>query len=392
MHLSDGELLTYLDGETLRAVFDGQAHLEQCARCRQRAQSLAERRRWVSQRMDALEPSKAMPALSTRSARQRLRNLQIEKENTPMFKKVFSPSSRPLWIAVALVAVLAVGLAFPPARAIANSFLGLFRVQRIAVVEVSPGDLPQQLGSSSQLEALLAEQVNVEELGETQPANDAAEAASLAGFTVRLPQGMADQPRLEVHPGTNMSFAIDLPRIQAVLEEIGRSDIQLPQELDASTVTVEMKPTVAALYGDCDVDMEEMRRNGYDPDNGDGVPRLPNCITLVQMPSPEVNAPPDLDIVQLGEAYLQLLGLTPEEAAQFADTVDWTSTFIVPIPRYGTSYTPVMVDGVEGTLIQQDLEEHAEQYLLMWVKDGMLYALTGQGEAETALGIAAGLR
>jgi hypothetical protein len=43
---------------------------------------------------------------------------------------------------------------------------------------------------------------------------------------------------------------------------------------------------------------------------------------------------------------------------------------------------------VRGTFIQQNLESHAAQYILMWVKDGIVYALTGPGRIEDALRIA----
>jgi hypothetical protein len=61
---------------------------------------------------------------------------------------------------------------------------------------------------------------------------------------------------------------------------------------------------------------------------------------------------------------------------------------VIPIPRYGTSYETVSVDGVEGTFVQQELEDHSRQYVLMWIKEDRLYALTGQGDMENALNIA----
>ena len=90
----------------------------------------------------------------------------------------------------------------------------------------------------------------------------------------------------------------------------------------------------------------------------------------------------------IGEAFLQMMGMTEEEAAKFAQTVDWSTTLVIPIPRYGTTYQEVPVDGVTGTLIVQELEDHANQYLLIWVKDGILYSLTGPGNGSSAVRIA----
>ncbi len=97
--------------------------------------------------------------------------------------------------------------------------------------------------------------------------------------------------------------------------------------------------------------------------------------------------PPGLDIVRIGEAFLQVLGMSSEEAAQFSRNLDWTTTLIIPIPRYGASYEEVSVDGVTGTLIRQSLEDHAPQYLLIWIKDGIVYALTGPGTGSNAQNI-----
>jgi hypothetical protein len=48
----------------------------------------------------------------------------------------------------------------------------------------------------------------------------------------------------------------------------------------------------------------------------------------------------------------------------------------------------VSVDGVEGTFIQQEMENHSLQYVLIWIKGEQLYALTGPGDVQDALEIA----
>ena len=307
-----------------------------------------------------------------------------------MLKKIFARQYRLAWVAVAIIAILAVALAFPPVQAIANSFLGLFRVQQVTFVQVNPGNLPDQLGSSSQFEYMLSEDVQVEDLGELQKAADAAEASALAGISVRLPASIEGDLRLEIQPGTRASFKVDLARVRAVLAELGQDDIQLPDELDGATITLDLPASVVAAYGDCQFDSEGARAAGSDPDSP--TPRLPECTTLVQMLSPTITAPPGLDLAKLGEAYLQVMGMTPEEAARFSQTVDWTTTLVIPIPRYGTDYEDVQVDGVQGWFIQQSLEDHADQFLLIWIKDEIVYALTGPGNISTALTIAESLK
>ena len=69
-------------------------------------------------------------------------------------------------------------------------------------------------------------------------------------------------------------------------------------------------------------------------------------------------------------------------------TVDWTSTLVVPIPRNAATYEQVTVDGVTGTLIQRPADD-APRFALLWVKDGIVYAISGLGtNSEKAIEMA----
>ena len=395
-HITAGQLKAYLDHELNKSEREGvRVHLDSCSYCQELLEGMSQRAGQVEQRLVTLAPTSNQAHPTVSAARARLAAQIAEKEKPTMLQNIFAPRYRLAWGVVGVVLILAVALAFPPVRAIANSFLGLFRVQQIAVVQVNPGDLPEQLGSSSQLENLLSQNVNFEATGENQDVASAEEASRLSGIPVRLPTEIEWSSSLKVQPGGRVSFEIDYQLVQAVLNEIGREDIQLPPSIDGATVTMEIPAAVAAMYGTCESDLEMAREvareEGYDPDDLN-TPHLPNCTTLMQMPSPIIEAPPGIDIAQLGEAFLQVMGLSPEEAAQFSQTVDWTTTLVIPIPRYGTSYDEVVVDGVDGILVLQDINDHAGNYVLVWVKDDILYALTGPGNKSSALQIANSLR
>lgn len=391
MHTNEGQLSAYLDGEldpaSLREI---SSHLEACPHCRGKLETIQERKKIAQTRLQSLTSTKEPSTRAVAAARARLQiRIQNQEEGT-MFKKIFARRYRRAWAVAGLVVILAVAMAFPPVQAIANSFLGLFRVQQFSVVQINPADLPQQLGSSSQLESMLSTNVNVEEIGEPQEVASIEEAETLSGIDLRLPGMLEGIPDLRVTPGAHVSFVIELAHVNAVLAEIGRSDIQLPAALDGAQVSVDISGGVAAQYGDCSFDIESAARNSEDPDNP-RVPRLPECTTLLQSPSPVVEAPPGLDIARIGEAFLQIFGMSPDEAAQFSKNIDWTTTFVIPIPKYGTSYQDVVVDGVNGTFIRQDLQESPDQYMLLWVKNDVVYALTGPGNLRTALQIAESL-
>jgi hypothetical protein len=116
----------------------------------------------------------------------------------------------------------------------------------------------------------------------------------------------------------------------------------------------------------------------------------PDCIIFTQMPSPLVNAPADLNMAQLAQIGLEFSGMSQEEAAAYTATVDWTSTLVIPVPRRATS-EDVSVDGVTGKLIQR-VTDYAPEYALVWVKDGIIYGLSGTGtDTAPALAIAKAL-
>ena len=306
-----------------------------------------------------------------------------------MTNKISSRSLRPLWVGLTLVVLLAISLAFPQVRAAANDFLALFRVQQIAVVQFNPQTMEIGDQAAAQIETVISEDVQFEQFGEFQSAGSAAEASSLAGFNVRLPE-QTPQGNLDVQPGGKATFLIDLPRLKAVFDAIGKPEIGLPDELQGQPVTLEIPRQVTAYFGEC-MPVDAPFVEGQDPD----MPVKPwqdGCLTLTQMPSPTVGAPEGLDIAQFGQAYLQLLGLSEEQAAQYASTVDWTTTFVLPVPYNDMTYQDVAVDGVQGKLIQQLYDPTYGSYILLWVKDGIIYSLTGFGNADGGLEIANGLR
>jgi len=386
MHLEDGEIKAYLDQALPEAESEWvRDHLGTCSRCQLLAEEIKARAGLVSDRMARLEPGDSEAPMPVAAARARLQESYIDKEKIPMMQRIFSRQYRFAWVAVGAIAVLAIALLFPSVRAVANSFLGLFRVQQITLVTVDPGDLPDRLASSSQFETLFADQTEFEEVGEYQVVEGAGQASQLAGIPVRLPADLGEPNELEVQPGGKMSMKIDLPRIQALLEELGREDIHLPAEIDGAEVSVEIPVAVQASYGFC-----EYQPGEFDVDETIRMPK--DCTTLIQATSPEINAPPGLDVAQLGQAYLQVMGMPADQAAEFSQSVDWSNTLVLPVPRYVGSFEDVQVDGVNAKLIWDQYQPNEPTYMLVWVKDGVVYALSGTGDNAEALEIANSLK
>lgn len=388
MHLSEGQLKTYIDKELDRtALEEAQAHLDTCEQCQSYAREILTRTGNVSEYLAILAPQRVDSPIPARVARTRLEAYVSEKENNSMFNQLFTRKFRPVWVILGVVVLLSVSLAFPQVRAAAVNFLGLFRVQQVTVVPINPANLPQSMGQAEPLiRQIFSKDLQVEKGGESQAVATAAEASKMAGIPIRLPGGLEGQPKLSLQPASRMSFKVDLPQIRAILQEIGRSDIQLPDNLNGATITVELPASVTATYGNCKMTSQEARQAGFDPDNP--ASWQTDCTIFVQLSSPTVSAPAGLDVEKIGEAFLRLTGMSPADAQRFSQTVDWTTTLVIPVPS-SASYQEVQVDGVTGALIQESSSQtNNPHYILVWVKNSVVYALEGQGDATNALSIA----
>jgi hypothetical protein len=395
MHPKHGQLRAYLDGETDEAQTARlEQHLEDCPACQRQLSRLAEQASGARARLASLEAQPAAP-VRLAAARARFDSYRTQKENTTMFNKIFARRWRPAWIAAALVLILGISLTFPPVQALATSFLGLFRVQTVTVLEVDTEKLPDGLGNYKQFDSFFAENVQVTVEGEPVVVADAAEASRVAGYPVRLPETpSSDELRLTVSPGGMVTMTVDLPSVRAILEEIGRPDITLPDDLDKAVIVVNVPAQVSAEYGDCGYNLDAVRPEGYDPDDPDTYAYVEkgDCTVFVQMPSPTISAPPGLDINAMGEAYLQMLGLSPEEAREYSQNVDWATTLVIPVPAGMADYRTISVDGATATLLVNDYGPQYSEYVLVWVKDGILHGLTGQGDPSVAIALAESLR
>jgi hypothetical protein len=282
-----------------------------------------------------------------------------------------------------VVVLLGLSLTLQPVRVFAGNVLSLFRVNKIEVVAFDPSALFNEQSPEAVMQSLqkvMDEQVAVEVAGDPRLVEEA-EVRALSWGPVRLPQDVEGEALYALQPGAKATVKVDLPRIRTLMKELGYDNVDLPNSLDGATITVDLLPSVMAAYGACEAQ------------SGEALEAQEGCTVLMQMLSPEIAAPDGLDVEQLGRAYLQLLGLSPEEAAGFSEKIDWTATLVVPIPSSEVAYEEVNVDGVTGVLMRPTQRRRAQpEYLLMWVKHGVVYGLTGSGSRGEALAIANSLQ
>ncbi|MGZ9167072.1 MAG: hypothetical protein ACXW4U_18020, partial [Anaerolineales bacterium] len=290
-HLNEGQLRAALDREL---DSDELKHLESCQECQSRQKLLEAQLHPLAERLSFLSSSTHDPGLSTASAWKKFHHETLAQKETSMFRKLFA--SPLVKYGASAVLVIALILAFPSTRALAGELLNLFRVQNVTVVEVDFTGL-QQLDNAHgpDLSQLISDSLTMkDEPGDPVNVASVDEASQLAGFNVRAPQGMTPS-RISVMDGASFSLTVDRDKTQALLNEAGRSDLVLPQEVDGADVSVNIPSSVSIAFGTCPEpsnDSEEERERQREMEtSGPREEFYADCIILAQIPSPEVSAP-----------------------------------------------------------------------------------------------------
>ncbi|MBE2201889.1 MAG: hypothetical protein IAE79_24995 [Anaerolinea sp.] len=276
------------------------------------------------------------------------------------WRTFFMNPNRRLATAVAtFILVFAFAFSFPAVRAAASDFLGIFRVQKFAAIAISP----QQMATLSRIaeEGLVPGKVEVlSESGTTRAAASLVEAAQAANMdVVRSPSLLGEPDAIYVTDGGLARLTLDLAGMREILQTAGADPTLLPDSLDGAQVDVQVFTNVEQDWAD-----------GF---------------WMVQMPSPLVTYPEEMNYAMLGEALLQALGMAPDEAARLARQIDWTSTLLLPIPQNMATFQEVSVNGSSG-LALSSLD--GQQGAVIWQRDGILYLLSGPGDMNELLRLA----
>jgi hypothetical protein len=304
-----------------------------------------------------------------RSLRERLRRQETVATGRAKSARRFSP----FVTAFAALLVIAGLFSIPAVRASAQAFLDLFRVRNFAAVTVDAARLEQLRNQQFDVEAILGQPQVVRDPGPLQMFLSAREAASAAGYTLReavdAPRGLhADTTYVR---GESMArLRIDANRLRSLLSSLAIDDVQVPSSIDGAEVNVHILPVARTVY----------RREG-------------GQAMLIQAPSPELSLPPGIDIAQLGEIGLRIAGLSSSDARRFAQSVDWHSTLLVPVPSNASSFREVDVRGHKGLLVSLGWsgarQDHARWQRtgsqLMWSDGDRVFAVVSQNLSEVEL-------
>ena len=372
--IDTGMLRAYLDGEASSGADAALGeHVETCGDCQAELKLLNGRAASVRTGLDYLPQTAGADAGIAWS---RLRTHMRDDERRPAYWTPLRAWSLAGAGAVALAAALVMTVA--PIRAWAENLLSIFRVEHVAVLDINPASLKgleNDAVFNQAMSRVISEEVTVTEAPQKpQPVADAAAAAKLAGFDVHLLAGQTPT-LLMVRNTITAQMKLDRDRLQSIVDEAGRSDLQIPASVDGAVIGIRVPAGIVAFYG-----------NWRTSPTGNAEPEDGTAVKLSELPSPTASAPAEINPAEIAQVALQFAGLSATEAANFTQTVDWTSTFVLPVLHGQTNYEKVNVGGNDAVLLRPKLS--GARFNLLWVDNGILYSLMGTGDDTTALNLA----
>ena len=366
-HLTDGTLRRIYD-EPLALTAADQAHFDECAECKPRFQAIANDARAATGllRVPAFEPQ-APAALVVVRAR-------IKREETarpPRWYERWLGRTSPRWrpmatpaIAILLAAALLTGLGV---SGIAQSLVRIFEPQQLQAVTVSPSDFAQTtaLLDYGQVKWL-------PEAPKVQQLTDAAAAQTQSGLPVlmpaSLPNGVSGPVSYGVVSHATGSLTFDAARLQASASKASVHVSPMPSTINGSTLVVNAGPALIEVWG-------------FASGSGMNVPTL--VIAQTRVPTVDSNG---ATTAQLEDYLLSQPGVPPELAAQVRAIKDPSTTLPIPIPKGLATTESAQVNGTPATLIKAVLGAG-----VVWVKNGVIYAVGGQLTPDQVLAIATSL-
>lgn len=365
-HLSDGRLRRMVD-EPLALTADEQVHFDGCAQCHRRYDTIATEARASAALLavPGFEPQAAAVLSSLRSqlARQSARPAPIYQRwidrNAPRMR----PLATPL-VAAGLAAVLLTGVAATGAGGV---LLRIFQPTQVVPVQVSPSGGPP--------ESLLLDYGTVKWLPappSVQQLSDPAAAHTQTGLPVLMPATLPNGVRGPVTYGVvsqaagSLTFDADRLRASAAKQHVKVNP--MPSSINGSTLVVNAGPALLEVWGLA------------------GETQLqPPTLVIAQTRVPTVDSTGATQ-AELENYLLSQPGVPPELASQIKAIKDPSTTLPLPIPQGLTTSEPATVNGHPATLIKAVIGAG-----VVWIQNGVIYAVGGQLTPDQVLAIATSL-
>jgi hypothetical protein len=319
---------------------------------------------------------------------------------------IVRPAEHARWpaarIAASIGIVATAGALFtvPAVRASARSFLAKFRVVNFVAIEVDEIRAKALTSQELDLPDLIGEHLQIlQEPGPPVPAVSLEQAGAAAGIALRLPTWLPPDVSItdiKVEGPGLLRVTADTTRLERVMDFLGIDDLEVPAGLHGKFADVRVPSIVTVGY-----------KVGRPDDSG-------AYARFRQAQSPEITLPDGVNLPALGEIGLRILGLPADEARQFARTIDWRTTLLVPVPPGVSSFKQVDVNGHPGIAIErwfeventgdspgaaailkgegQRVQTRRRESVVLWSADGRVFAFEGNFSTGSFLRMALSVR
>lgn len=413
--IDQGKLRAYLDQALPENEMNGVAHtIANNPAAQQTLEQLRQERDETAVYLASLNPSATAQPSASRALNQVQNKLAAQttasiynqiyyiiERITIMFKNSSLKKYQPAITALAVITVIALLFSFAPVRSMAGKFLSIFRVQEVKIIPVDMNSI-ENLENNPELEGLLKEFSPSAEIvsggGDPQEVASLTEAANLADFRLAkinaLPDDLANEATsVAVMEESVYKIQLNKELLEAIFDA-AKIEISLPDSLNNQPIMAKKPTTIMQAWGvDANLSPKDGPHFGDDHHRGNRHRKLerwegPSGPTLmfVQLKSPEIEYPDDLDLNALGVAALQLIGMSKAEATAIGSTIDWANTLVLPIPTDANmTVTEVSINGATASLFTETRGKNAS---IMWQKDGITYLLGGTYSSDQMIKIA----
>jgi hypothetical protein len=270
-------------------------------------------------------------------------------------------------------------------REITRNFLASLRIAKPQTVSASVTPAPGAGGTrplQGVIGGMIAKNITIGLDEPDQSAPTVAAAAKLAGFDVQLPRARTDAPTFSILGAHAIEMVADRTQLRTIFSEAGRKDVAVPESVDGAKVAVRTSRAVRAQYGNCPVPVANTIQGQIQGPPSPSTDNA-NCVVLIEGKPVSADVPAALDIGPLMELALELSGMSPAQTHDFQQVLDWKATLAVTVPRNLRSLEVKDVKGARAMLLIT-AGRRGPTWAMVWSRDGMVYALTGYGNAGDA--------
>jgi hypothetical protein len=219
-----------------------------------------------------------------------------------------------------------------------------------------------------------------------EPALSRAEAAAKSGMKIAapttLPAGVREMPMFVVVPGQQASFTFSGAKLRASLP----SAPSMPATIDGSTLSVTTGVAVVTMYGNG----AAFGVTGAAGANGNGATPLnaEKMLFVAQAKAPTISST-GASADQLKQYLVSQPGISPELAEAIKSIGDPSATWPIPVPIGLAGSHPLTVRGSQGLAIADSTGLGGG---LLWVENGIVYAVAGTLTEKELLTVAQSLQ